>query len=661
MRLRDHLSARLAAITTATLTTLSFGAILAPAATAGQSQYPDIMLAAFWNSDEDLSDTIYMSYNGKDFQKLSTAYQAVGGGSDVVAGVPSYVHALHDPGLFYRNGTFWMLSGFVQKQDGLGWRYTPMFGSSKDLVHWSYPNSGSATNLKPLIMPEGSKKLPDGQYDTAGTDGFVDDNGDVYVVTTLGYFGSRHGHPQQDQMSPYIVKVTGLEPGEDPAVDPGRQPVLEYGDLKPINLPMKSKDWLDPSIYKEGGRYYLSIKKEGVTNQIWSIRDLKDAADPGAWKLINADVVTGYEGPYMTKYEGQYYYYVDKLKDWPPVGYDGTAGVFMMRSSSMGGGWTSPTRITTTDVNGRAVPNRHGSVFTVTDPKAKEIIWKQREAAGYGAYRPGANGWVTENGQRYWYDRGIRAVSKEVYDPESDAWYWFDADGTMAHDKDAYLPDSAKWVRYDHSGRMIKGEDYRNGGWYYFDPTTGAMAKGMTLLPSGGAKNDLGNTLPNGKPSNANPGKTKGRWVYYDHATGRMTYGERYLNEGGWRGWYLFDYGTGAAKTGFQRRGNDTVYYSPVTGAMQYGERYIDDGTRPAGWYLFNATTGAMFHGDIHLRAGNKWVRYDRQTGVMVKGLQRQDDAWYYFDPGTGAMAHGKTWVPEWNDWHEFDKITGRG
>lgn len=679
MHSHAHVSRRCLASIAAAVSALLLGTLAAPHANAYGSPYPDVMLAAFWNSDEDLSDTVYMSYNGKDFQKLSTAYQAVGGGSDVVAGVPSYVHALHDPGLFYRNGTFWMLSGFVQKQEGLGWRYTPMFGSSKDLVHWSYPNSGSETNLKPTVMPEGSKKLAGGQYDTAGTDGFVDDDGDVYVVTTLGYFGSRHGHPQKDQMSPYIVKVSGLEPGEDPAVDPGRQPELEYGDLKPVNLPLKAKDWLDPSIYKENGRYYLSIKKEGVTNQIWSIRDLDDASDPGAWKLVNADVVTGYEGPYLTKYDSQYYYYVDKLKDWPPVGYDGTAGMFMMKSNAMDKGWTAPQRITTTDVNGRSIPNRHGSVITVTDPRAKAVIWKQREAAGYGAYRPGLDGWVEENGKRYWYDHGIRAVSKEVYDPASNAWYWFDADGSMARNKDAYLPDSGKWVRYDGNGRMIKGEDHRYGGWYYFDPVTGAMAKGMVHLTSGGAADDLGNLpithKPAGTPNSSANGKTddasattdkpqsnsQGRWVYYDHATGKMVYGERYLNEGAWRGWYLFDGGSGAAKAGFQKLGNNTVYYSPSTGAMQYGEQYIDDGEHPAGWYLFGARNGVMFRGDIYLNRGNKWVRYDRATGVMVKGLQRQDDAWYYFDPDTGAMAHGKTWVPEWDDWHEFDKTTGRG
>lgn len=686
----------------------------------GAGSYPDIMLAAFWNSDEDLSDTVYMSYNGSDFQKLSTAYQAVGHGDDTVANVPSYVHALHDPGLFYRAGTFWMLSGFVQKQEGIGWRYTPMFGSSKDLVHWSYPNSGSPTNLKPTVMPAGAAKLPDGQYDTAGTDGFVDDNGDVYVVTTLGYFGSKHGHPQKDQMSPYIVKVKNLEPGADPAVDPGKQPNLSYGDLMPINLPIKANDWLDPSIYKENGRYYLSIKKEGVTNQIFSIRNLKDVQDPSAWTVVNKDVVTGYEGPYLAKYKGTYYYYVDKLKDWPPHNYDGTAGVFVMQSDKLSANWSTPRRITTMDVKGNIIPNRHGSVFTVTNPNAKNVIWRLRESLGYGLYRPGIKGWITENGEKYWYDDGIRAVSKEVYDPTSQAWYWIDANGTMAHDKDVYIANASKWVRYDSAGHMIKGEDFRYGGWYWFDPTSGAMQKGIMTIPTktpidetdDGApadsplrapkptpepnapntpntpntdKNNTGNGSTSSTGSTGNSGTTEKpntqkpeveqhpdalnpkattKTVYYDRRTGQMVHGEAFLTEPGYYGWHLFDYGTGAMRKGLQyiAGANKWVYYSPKNGAMQYGEHLINDGKHNTGWYLFQQRTGAMFFGDTFVRSnGGKWVRYDRRTGTMVHGLQWQDGAWYYFDPTTGAMAHGHTWVPDWNDWHDFDEVTGRG
>lgn len=97
----------------------------------------------FGISDSDRSDTVYMSYNGSDFPANSTAYKTDGNGSSHVSGKPSYVNAIHDPSITYKDGTFWILGGYVQKQQNLGWRFTPMMGYSKDLVNWSYPNSGS--------------------------------------------------------------------------------------------------------------------------------------------------------------------------------------------------------------------------------------------------------------------------------------------------------------------------------------------------------------------------------------------------------------------------------------------------------------------------------------------------------------------------------------
>ena len=65
-------------------------------------------------------------------------------------------------------------------------------------------------------------------------------------------------------------------------------------------------------------------------------------------------------------------------------------------------------------------------------------------------------GWVEDGGTPYWFDNGVMARSKEIYDLGSDAWYWIDADGTMARDKDVYLrSNGGKWVRYDSNGHMV--------------------------------------------------------------------------------------------------------------------------------------------------------------------------------------------------------------
>ena len=84
------------------------------------------------------------------------------------------------------------------------------------------------------------------------------------------------------------------------------------------------------------------------------------------------------------------------------------------------------------------------------------------------------NGWHEENGTKFWYENGVRQGydagneayrGKEIYDPESDAWYWLDnvQGGAMTVSKDVYQESEAgqwgdrlgqdgkrygKWVRY---------------------------------------------------------------------------------------------------------------------------------------------------------------------------------------------------------------------
>ena len=104
-------------------------------------------------------------------------------------------------------------------------------------------------------------------------------------------------------------------------------------------------------------------------------------------------------------------------------------------------------------------------------------------------------GWKTVNGKDYWYENGVKQGTtgrgKEIYDPDSDAWYWLDnvQKGAKAVSKDVYQESEAgqwaenadgtgKWVRYDADGHMVKGWQTTDQGTYYFDPVYGTMAKG---------------------------------------------------------------------------------------------------------------------------------------------------------------------------------------
>ena len=224
---------------------------------------------------------------------------------------------------------------------------------------------------------------------------------------------------------------------------------------------------------------------------------------------------------------------------------------------------------------------------------------------------PVPDGWHEgADGQLYWYEGGEPAADKAFYDPGTGAWYWADADGSVARGKDVFIPVSnddrsaGKWVRFDERGRMVKGEDCRYGGWYYFDEATGEMAKGFRYDPAGS------------------------KWVCYDRVTGQMLHGQA-TDQGSW---YYFDDVTGATQYGFRYIPEDSkwVFYDRVTGVMLHGEQAID-----GAWYYLDRWTGAVSYGWCSLPDGRS-VFYDRTTGQMLHGWQAIDGAWTYLDQYTG-------------------------
>ncbi len=165
----------------------------------------------------------------------------------------------------------------------------------------------------------------------------------------------------------------------------------------------------------------------------------------------------------------------------------------------------------------------------------------------FGLVNGDVNSWMSRN--KYWIENGKRQGSpgdpknifdqgygntergREIYDPESDGWYWLDCiyDGRAAYGKEVWMPyvyqnensmsdaekrenannvdkgmeeyiyqcminHSGKWVRYDEEGSMMKGwvkiDGYglstvfigQEGNTYYYDTKTGAMAKGYIMI-----------------------------------------------------------------------------------------------------------------------------------------------------------------------------------
>ena len=244
------------------------------------------------------------------------------------------------------------------------------------------------------------------------------------------------------------------------------------------------------------------------------------------------------------------------------------------------------------------------------------------------------NGWVEENGKKYWYENGVKQGTtgrgKEIYDPDSNAWYWLDAvqGGAMTVNKDVYQESAAgqwadrpdgtgKWVRYDENGHMIKGWQTTEKGTYYFDPTFGTMAKGVTEIDG----------VPCAFDQNTGIGIDK-KWVTINGAD------------------YWYENGV---RQGLEGRGKEI--YDPASDAWYWLDS-VDQGKKATSKDVYQESEAGQW-ADRPDGTG-KWVRYDAQ-GHMIKGWSA--DKRYYFDPIYGTMAKGDA-VIDGRTYH-FDKNTG--
>ena len=244
------------------------------------------------------------------------------------------------------------------------------------------------------------------------------------------------------------------------------------------------------------------------------------------------------------------------------------------------------------------------------------------------------NGWVEENGKKYWYEKGVKQGTtgrgKEIYDPDSDAWYWLDAvqGGAMTVSKDVYQESAAgqwadkpdgtgKWVRYDENGHMVKGWQTTDKGTYYFDLITGAMAKGA--------------------------GDIDGVPCAFDEYTGIALDGQ-WLTIKGADFWY-----EKGVRQGLDGRGKEI--YDPASDTWYWLDS-VDQGKKATSKDVYQESEAGQWADRAD--GTGKWVRYDAQ-GHMIKGWSA--DKRYYFDPIYGTMAKGDA-VIDGRTYH-FDKNTG--
>ena len=466
------------------------------ATSTGTVDYPETLLGAFWTSDSDQTDTLYLSTDGINFERICTPYPSRPGANGLVNGT-DHIYTLHDPGLFYtpNNQTFWLISGYV---DNGAFRY--MAGCSQDLREWSWPDPANGERFYPTVAPDMGGHTTAQGFNTAGTDATCDPDGStVWVVTSLGFYANHNGMDSQyDVMHPYIMKVSNLSPNVDISEGHydwhGLAPLGSNGPLQPINLPDEdiSSNWIDPSLYYEDGWWYLSIKAWGIQNRIYRIQDLNRASDPNAWSIWAGNVCTGFEGASMTKlnFNASYYTYVDKLADYYTHN-DGTTGVFAFRSPyvSSRNDWTNLGRIVTKDEFGSRIANRHGSVLNIKDPHALEVVWGLHDSL----YRHGEEAhwqdeWVDVGGGN-WYVYKHGQLRTDSWIELRGDWYYVGRDGQMLADKQ-WLDFQGTGAYYffnpNHDGTYGKMRidwflNPADGFWYYMEPEAGTGKQGMVV------------------------------------------------------------------------------------------------------------------------------------------------------------------------------------
>ena len=244
--------------------------------------------------------------------------------------------------------------------------------------------------------------------------------------------------------------------------------------------------------------------------------------------------------------------------------------------------------------NGGEKETHHGTVITLKDPTAIQKVWNRKAQTIYANYTgheetPAlvSSGWYQKESFKgpaygsaevcYWYDdhvrQGLNGRGKEIFDPATDGWYWMDSisDGQMAVNKDVYQP------------YTIQGQD-NNGKWVRYDQF-GRMQKGQVHAPVNGSS----------------------EW-----------------------GYWWFDETTGAMKKGLTEVNQVRSREVPLT------DRYGNVMKNPDGstamkteWYMVDANNNEVTNPND---AAKKWVYYDDNTGVMLKGYHTIGDTLYYFD-----------------------------
>lgn len=315
----------------------------------------DILIGAFFRSDEDLTDTIYASIDGRDFKAISTPFRQAKADHSYAPGH----YCIGCPSIIWHDGYFWMLSGWNRQDD----RIWVTISYSKDLVSWTHPEGDAMMTGTHGIPVDVQPSHDAGHFDMTAPEWFVDDDGSVYIVVSCGHVGLYHGKAGDDHMEVYLSRVTELS--ADGVPDGHSYPSglrFRAETARRLSVNDDGADRIDSCLFRDGGTYYLVSKKDGLDNQIWSNRRL--AAN--GWRLVRDMATFGYEGQSLVRFNGTYRMYVDRIRGLTAI------GTYCAVADDMSGEWRiEDTRFRS---GGDEQVARHGSVL-VLDPEKTPDAW----------------------------------------------------------------------------------------------------------------------------------------------------------------------------------------------------------------------------------------------------------------------------------------------
>lgn len=281
----------------------------------------DVYVATFFGSDDDWTDSVYVSDDLETFRKVSVAS-----------------NEMRDPSIIWHDGRFWCMT-CRNDEDGHVWLD---LSSSVDLVSWSEATCNGPFELDKLPRRGGDA------YDVVAPEWFVD-SGKFYVIISCGWWGGCHGAPTDDYMEAYLLEVSA------PRFSGGRNTISGIGPARNMSVNADGADRIDGTIDFADGKYWLTIKKNGLTMETWE----NSSVSAGGWKLVSPKCLYGFEAPCVVSSNGRLSLFADGVPDVEPY------GVKRWTSAGFGREW-EPAPVRFLDEEGHFVPVvRHGTVLVV--------------------------------------------------------------------------------------------------------------------------------------------------------------------------------------------------------------------------------------------------------------------------------------------------------